>query len=236
MDWLALRVTLELATSTSLILLMIGLPIAYWAATTRRWWRIIVEASIAVPILLPPTVIGFYLLDRDRARTARSGRSLKSSPATCFPSPSAGFCSGRSFTTCRFAIRPFTSAFSAVDRKLVEASWCLGVSRLGTFRRVVFPLSWAGILTGLVLTFAHTVGEFGVVLMLGGDRPGITRTLSISIFDNVQAMDYATAGHTSLALVVFAFVVLTITYSLQRRTLPVISAGLIANAEPGGTG
>jgi len=220
MDWTALRVTLELAACTTLILLVIGLPVAYWAATTRRWWRVFVEASIAVPILLPPTVLGFYLLVATGPHSPL-GRIFEQLTGNLLPFSFGGILLGSVIYNLPFAIRPFTSAFAAVDRKLVEVSWCLGVSRIGTFRRVVFPLSWAGVLTGLVLTFAHTIGEFGVVLMLGGDRPGITRTLSISIYDNVQALDYAGAGRTSLALVVFAFVILAGTYGLQRRVLPV---------------
>jgi molybdate transport system permease protein len=220
MDWASIRVTGELAVFTTLILLVIGLPIAYWAATTRRWWRVLVEASIAVPILLPPTVIGFYLLLLTGPQNP-VGRFLQKLNGELLPFSFRGILLGSVIYNLPFAIRPFTSAFAAVDRRLVEASWCLGISRLGTFFRVIFPLSWAGILTGLVLAFAHTVGEFGVVLMLGGDRPGITRTLSISIYDSVQAMDYAAAGRTSLALVIFSFLVLTVTYSLQRRVLPV---------------
>jgi molybdate transport system permease protein len=108
-----------------------------------------------------------------------------------------------------------------VDRRLVEASWCLGVSRLGTFARVVLPLSWPGVLAGLVLTFAHTVGEFGVVLMVGGNIPGVTRTLSIAVYDDVQALDYAAAGQTALVLLGFAFGVLCLTQALTRRGPPV---------------
>ncbi|HMP78801.1 MAG TPA: ABC transporter permease subunit, partial [Pirellulaceae bacterium] len=111
------------------------------------------------------------------------------------------------------------TGIQGVDRKLVEASWCLGVSRLGTFFRVIVPLSWPGILTGMVLTFAHTVGEFGVVLMVGGNIPGVTRTLSIAIYDDVQALNYEAAGQTALVLVAFSFAALCITYVLQRRVL-----------------
>jgi molybdate transport system permease protein len=115
-----------------------------------------------------------------------------------------------------FAVRPFTAALAAVDRRLVEASWCLGVSRLQTFRRVTLPLAARGILAGLVLTFAHAVGEFGVVLMVGGNRPGITRTLSVAIYDDVQALDYASAARSSLFLVAFAFAVMSLLHVLQR--------------------
>jgi len=220
MDWTALRVTAELAALTTLILFVIGLPLAWWAATTRRWWRVLVEASIAVPILLPPTVLGFYLLVATGPHSPL-GRMFEKLTGSLLPFSFGGILLGSVVYNLPFAIRPFTSALAAVDRKLIEASWCLGASRVRTFLRVIFPLSWAGILTGLVLSFAHTVGEFGVVLMLGGDRPGITRTLSVSIFDSVQAMDYAAAGRTSLALVLFSFAVLSLTYALQRRVLPV---------------
>jgi molybdate transport system permease protein len=118
-----------------------------------------------------------------------------------------------------FAVRPFTSAFSAVDRRLMEASWCLGTSWLRTFRRIVLPLSWPGILTGLVLTFAHVIGEFGVVLMVGGNIPGVTRTLALAIYQDVQALDYTAAAQTSLLLVCCSLAVLTVTYALQRRVL-----------------
>lgn len=220
MDWTAARVTLELAGCTTLILFVIGLPLAYWAATTRRWWRVLVEASIALPILLPPTVLGFYLLLATGPHSPL-GRSIERLTGELLPFSFGGILVGSVLYNLPFAVRPFTSAIAGIDRKLIEASWCLGISRLGTFRRVIFPLAWPGILTGLVLAFAHTVGEFGVVLMLGGDRPGITRTLSVSIYDSVQSLDYAAAGRTSLVLVLFAFAVLSATYALQRRVLPV---------------
>ena len=219
MDWLALWVTVKLAICTTLILLAIGLPIAYWAATTRRWWRVLVEASIAVPLLLPPTVLGFYLLIFTGPHSM-IGRWIETLTGELLPFSFTGILVGSVIYNLPFAVRPFTGAFASVDRRLVEASWCLGASRFRTFWRVVFPVSWTGILTGMVLAFAHTVGEFGVVLMLGGDRPGITRTLSISIYDNFQAMRYAEAGQTSLVLVAFSLVVLCATYGLQRRVLP----------------
>jgi molybdate transport system permease protein len=220
MDWTAFWVTLKLAACTTAILFALGLPLAWWAATTRRWWRVLVEASIALPILLPPTVLGFYLLVATGGNSPL-GRFMERAFGAMLPFSFGGILLGSVIYNLPFAVRPFTAAFAAVDQKLVEASWCLGVSRIGTFFRVVFPVSWAGILTGIVLAFAHTVGEFGVVLMLGGDRPGITRTLSVSIYDSVQALDYAAAGRTSLVLVAFAFVVLSATYALQRRVLPV---------------
>ena len=220
MDWEALWVTLKLAGATTGVLLVLGLPVAYWISVTRlRWLRTLVEASIALPILLPPTVVGFYLLYATGPRSPL-GTFIANATGRLLPFSFAGILLGSIIYNLPFAIRPFTAGFSSVDRKLVEASWCLGVSRLSTFRRVTLPLSRPAILTGIILTFAHTVGEFGVVLMLGGDIPGQTRTLSISIYDSVQALNYQAAAQTSLILVIFAFIVLLITYGLQRRVLP----------------
>ena len=220
MDWEALWVTLKLAGATTGVLLVLGLPVAYWISVTRlRWLRTLVEASIALPILLPPTVVGFYLIYATGPRSSL-GTLIANATGRLLPFSFAGILLGSIIYNLPFAIRPFTAGFSSVDRKLVEASWCLGVSRLSTFRRVTLPLSRPAILTGIILTFAHTVGEFGVVLMLGGDIPGQTRTLSISIYDSVQALNYQAAAQTSLILVIFAFIVLLITYGLQRRVLP----------------
>ena len=216
MDWTAAWLTFKLAVCTTAILLAIGLPLAYWAATTRRWWRSLIEASIALPILLPPTVLGFYLLIGMRPRYA-AGRWAGEWVGHGIPFSFAGILLGSIIYNLPFAVRPFTGALSSVDRRLMEASWCLGRSRLQTLLRVMLPLAWPGILTGIVLSFAHTVGEFGVVLMLGGDIPGVTRTLSIAIYDNVQALDYAAAGRTSAVLIIFSFLVLSATYVLNRR-------------------
>lgn len=204
-DWPAIWLTFRLAAATSAILLALGLPLAYWLATTRWRGRFLIEALVALPIVLPPTVLGFYVL-------TAVGRSL----AFSF----AGILVGSVLFNLPFAVRPFTSAFAGVDRRFVEASWCLGVSRVGTFLRLVLPLSWAGILTGVILSFAHTVGEFGVVLMVGGNIPGATRTLSVVLYDQVQAMDYTAAHATALGLLGFAFLTLSVVYALQRRVLP----------------
>ena len=219
MDWTAVWLTLRLASATALILLVVGLPLAYWLATTRWRGRFVVEAVVALPIVLPPTVLGFYLLLALGPR-GPVGRAVQSATGQTVPFTFTAILIGSVLFNLPFAVRPFTAAFAAVDRRLVEASWCLGVSRLRTFWRLVLPLSWAGVLTGIVLSFAHTVGEFGVVLMLGGNRPGVTRTVSVVIYDEVQAMNYAAAHATALALVGFAFGVLCLTYALQRRVLP----------------
>jgi molybdate transport system permease protein len=220
MDWTAAWLTLRLAATTALILLVLGLPLAYWLATTRWRGRFLVEAIVALPIVLPPTVLGFYLLLALGPR-GPVGRAVRSMTGDTLPFTFTAILIGSVLFNLPFAVRPFTAAFAAVDRRLVEASWCLGVSRLRTFWRVVLPLSWAGVVTGVVLSFAHTVGEFGVVLMLGGNRPGITRTISIVVYDEVQAMNYRAANATALALVGFSFVALCATYSLQRRVLPI---------------
>jgi molybdate transport system permease protein len=120
-----------------------------------------------------------------------------------------------------FAVQPFASGFAMVERRMIEASWCLGQGRLATFFRVALPLAWPGVLTGIVLSFAHTMGEFGVVLMIGGNIPAVTRTASISIYDQVQALNYAAANQTSLVLLIFSFAVLAITYGLQRKFIHV---------------
>jgi molybdate transport system permease protein len=219
MDWTAAWLTFRLAAATALILLVVGLPLAYWLATTRWRGRFVVEAVVALPIVLPPTVLGFYLLLALGPR-GPVGRAVQSLTGATLPFTFTAILIGSVLFNLPFAVRPFTAAFAAVDRRLVEASWCLGVSRARTFMRLVLPLSWAGVLTGIVLSFAHTVGEFGVVLMLGGNRPGVTRTISVAIYDQVQAMDYAAANATSLALVAFSFAVLCLTYGLQRRVLP----------------
>ena len=220
MDWTAAWLTVRLAAATAGILLIVGLPLAYWLATTRWRGRFVVEAIVALPVVLPPTVLGFYLLMAMGPR-GPVGRAFHALTGGALPFTFGAILIGSVLFNLPFAVRPFTAAFAAVDRRLVEASWCLGVSRWRTFRRVVLPLSWAGVLTGLVLSFAHTVGEFGVVLMLGGNRPGVTRTISVVVYDEVQAMNYAAANATALGLVGFSFAVLCVVYALQRRVLPI---------------
>jgi molybdate transport system permease protein len=217
MDWTAVWLTLRLAVGTTLVLLVVGLPLSYWLATTRFRGRFLIDAVIALPIILPPTVVGFYLLC---AMSPQSpvGRLYETVTGGTLPFSFQGILIGSVLFNFPFAVRPFTAAFATVDRRLVEASWCLGMSRWRTFWRITCPLAWPGLLTGLILTFAHTVGEFGVVLMLGGNIPAVTRTISIAIYDDVQAMNYAAARQTSLALLAFAFLVLAVTYALQRRT------------------
>jgi molybdate transport system permease protein len=214
-DWTALWLSVRLATATTLVLLVIGVPIAYWIVFSPRRWKFLVEAIVALPLVLPPTVLGFYVLvaigplsplGRFYARVA--GRGL--------PFSFEGLLIASVLYSLPFAVQPFSAEFASVDRRLLEASWTLGVSRLATFRRIVIPLSIRGIVTGVVLSFAHTLGEFGVVLMVGGNLPGETRTVSISIYDAVQSLDYAAASRTSLLLLAVSFAILASTYALQR--------------------
>jgi len=220
MDWTALWLTLRLAVCTTGVLFVVGLPIGYWLATSKWRGKFLVEAVVALPLVLPPTVIGFYILMATGPNNI-VGRLYESVTGGLLPFSFPGLVVGSVLYNLPFTVRPFTSAFAAVDRRLVEASWCLGVSHIETFFRIVLPLAWLGVLTGLVLTFAHTVGEFGVVLMIGGNIPGVTRTLSISIYDNVQSLNYKAAGQTALFLVGFSFSVLGVMYALQRRFLTI---------------
>src|SRR5437762_5755758 len=215
MDWTALWLSVRLAATTTLVLLAIGIPIAYWTGFSPRRWNFLVEAVVALPLVLPPTVLGFYVLmaigpaspiGRAYARVAGHGLAFTFE----------GLLIASMLYSLPFAVQPFSAEFAAVDRRLLEASWSLGVSRAETFRRIVLPLSIRGLVTGTVLSFAHTLGEFGVVLMVGGNLPGVTRTVSISIYDSVQALDYAAAARTSLLLLVISFVTLSATYALQR--------------------
>jgi molybdate transport system permease protein len=218
MDWVAVGLTLKLASFTTLVLAIIGLPLAYWLATTRRRWRSVVDAAVAVPLLLPPTVLGFYFL-MSTGPTTWIGRLYERVFDSTLPFSFAGVLIASVIYNLPFAVRPFASGFAAVDRRLIEAARCLGASGPRTFATVVLPLSWPAVLAGLVLAFAHTVGEFGVVLMVGGNIPGITRTIALAIYDDVQALDYGAANEASALLLIFAVGVLVLTYSLQRRTL-----------------
>src|SRR5512133_4262458 len=207
MDWQAIGLSLRLAACTTLALLVLGLPLAYWLAHSRWRGRFLIEAVVALPIVLPPTVLGFYVL-MAIGPLSPLGRLYESVVGHRLPFTFEGLLVASVLYSLPFAVQPFAGAFATVDRRLVEASWCLGVGGLGTFFRVVLPLAWPGVLTGVVLSFAHTMGEFGVVLMIGGNLPGITRTASISIYDQVQSLNYAAAHQTSLVLLLFSFVVL----------------------------
>ncbi|HTP26198.1 MAG TPA: molybdate ABC transporter permease subunit [Anaeromyxobacteraceae bacterium] len=219
MDVLALRLSLLLSALTTLLLLVIGLPIAHWLTTTRWRWKVLVEAVVSLPLVLPPTVLGFYLLIAfgPRMLLGRAFIALTGHPLAFH---FEGLLCASVVYSLPFAVQPFAAALARVDTRLVEASYSLGESRLRTFFRISLPLALPGIVAGAVLTFAHTLGEFGVVLMVGGNLPGETRTLSISIYDAAEQLDYASAGRASLLLLCVSFAVLVLTYTLQRRWLP----------------
>lgn len=216
MDWQAIRLTLKLAAATTVILLALGMPLAYWLALSRRRWKVIVEAVVALPLVLPPTVVGFYTLQAIGPRSP-IGRAYESVTGDLLPFTFRGLLVGSVAFSLPFAVQPMMVAFGEVDKRLIEASWILGERRLATFFRTIVPMSTTGILISAVLAFAHTMGEFGVVLMLGGNIRGETRTVAVSIYDSVQALDFAAASRTASFLLAVSFVVLVITYTLQRR-------------------
>jgi molybdate transport system permease protein len=215
-DWQAIRLTAALATIVSAILLVISLPLAHWLTTSRRRWTLVVESIVSLPLVLPPAVLGYYLL---MAMGSRSpiGRWWAAWTGHGLAFTFEGLVIASVIYSLPFAVQPIAAAFAQVDPALAEASATLGASRLRTFARITLPLSIEGVLAGAVLSFAHTVGEFGVVLMVGGNLPGVTRTVSISIYDNVQALEYGQANLTALALLVFSFAVLVTVYGLRRR-------------------
>ena len=215
-DWQTFRLTLELAFTVSVILLLLGLPIAYWIAFSRWRWKFLVEAVVALPIVLPPTVLGFYVLVALGPRSPL-GRWWTSITGHTLAFTFWGLVIGSIIYSLPFAVQPFAASFSAVDRKLISAAETLGASRLRTFLRIVAPLSLPGLITGTALSFAHTMGEFGVVLMVGGNIPGLTRTVSIDIYDRVQSSDYVGANQTALILLVVCFALLALVYSLNRK-------------------
>jgi len=216
MDTGALLLSLRLAAFTTALLLVLGVPLAHWLATTRRRARVVVEAVVALPIVLPPTVLGFYLLVA-LGPGSPLGRLWVDAAGRPFPFSFEGLLVASVLYSLPFAVQPFAAALAAVDPRLVEASHTLGASRLGTFFRVTLPLAWHGILSGAVLAFAHTLGEFGVVLMIGGNIRGETRTLSIALFDHVEALEYAEANRTAVFLLAVSFAVLVLVQALRRR-------------------
>ena len=218
MDTAALILSVELAALTTLILLLLGLPLAAWLAASRWRYRFLVEAVVALPLVLPPTVLGFYLLTGLGPRSP-SGRFFEAVAGHPFPFSFTGLLLASVLYSLPFAVQPFAGALAGVDRRLVEASHTLGVSRLATFFRISLPLAWPGVLAGSVLAFAHTLGEFGVVLMVGGNIPGRTRTMSVAIFDHVEALEYGAAHQTAALLLASSFAVLALVYALQRRPM-----------------
>lgn len=218
MDLQALALSLKLAAATTAVLALLGIPLARWLAFSRWRGRFFVEALVALPLVLPPTVLGFYVL-LATGPDGPLGRLLEPwgvRLAFSFP----GLLMASVLYSLPFAVQPFAAGFAAVPPRLLEAAATLGADDAARFRRVVLPLAWPSVVTGLVLSFAHTLGEFGVVLMVGGNIPGSTRTLSIAIYDHVQALEYGAAARTSLLLLGISFVTLALVYGLRRKGTP----------------
>jgi molybdate transport system permease protein len=216
MNWEAISLTARLASIVAGALLIVGLPIAYWITFSRWRWKFLVEALVSMPLMLPPTVLGFYLLIAFGAHSTL-GRWWQSVTGHTLAFSFQGLVFASILYSLPFAVQPFAASFAGVDRALLAASSTLGASRWRTFWRVILPLSVPGVITGIVLSFAHTVGEFGVVLMIGGNIPGVTRTVSIDIYDRVQALEYGSANQTAVVLLIFSFTVLSVVYALNRR-------------------
>jgi len=216
MDWTAIALSLRLAALVSLILLVLGPPIAYWLTFSPRRWKFLVEAVVALPLVLPPAVLGFYMLVAFGTRSPL-GRAWEGWTGHPLAFTFEALVIASIFYSLPFSVQPMASSFSQVDRTLLEASATLGAGRTRTFFRVVLPLSIDGIVAAAILTFAHTLGEFGVVLMVGGNLPGITRTVSIAIYDQVQALNFSAAHQTALFLLAISFAALAIVYALTRK-------------------
>ena len=212
----ALWLSMKLAGYVAAILLMVGMPIAYWLAYSTWRWKFLLESVVALPLVLPPTVLGFYALVAMGPRgplgklwIALFGHGL----AFTF----GGLVLASVLYSFPFAVQPLVASFEGVDRRLLDASAVLGAGRARTFLRVILPLSLPGVVTAAVLSFAHTLGEFGVVLMVGGNLAGVTRTVSIDIYDRVQSLEYSAANRMALVLLVISFAVLSVVYALNRR-------------------
>ena len=216
MEWAPILITLKLAAITTLILLVLGTPLAWWLSQSQHRFKVIMESVVALPLVLPPTVLGFYLL------IALSPQgfigefwSLFSDSTLTFSF--SGLVIGSVIYSMPFVVQPLQASFETVGRPLQQAAWSLGANRLDTFRHIVLPLSSRGFLVAITLGFAHTVGEFGVVLMIGGNIPEVTQVLSIVIYDHVEVLEYQQAHAYAAGLLTFSFVVLLITYSLNKK-------------------
>jgi molybdate transport system permease protein len=215
-DWAAVWVTLRLAAATTAVLLVLGTPLAWWLARTRSRMKPVAEAITALPLVLPPTVLGFYLLVL-LAPTGPVGGVWEGLGGDRLVFSFPGLLLGSVLYSLPFVVQPLQNAFMAIGDGPLEAATTLGASPLDRFLTVAVPLARPGFLTAATLAFAHTVGEFGVVLMIGGNIPGRTQVVSIAIYDHVEAMDYGAAHLLSGGMLAFSFVVLLTVYALSRR-------------------
>lgn len=214
-DLQAIWLTVRLAGLTTLILLALGTPIAWWLARTRSWWKGAVGAVVALPLVLPPSVLGFYLL-LAMGPNGPVGRFTQSLGIGLLPFTFWGLVAASVIYSLPFMVQPLQAAFEAVGERPLEVAATLRASPVDAFFTVAVPLSLPGFLTASVLTFAHTVGEFGVVLMIGGNIPGLTRVASVQIYDHVEAMDYAQAHGLAIVMVAFSFAVLLFLYAWRN--------------------
>jgi len=216
MNWQPLWLSFELALVTMLLLLLIATPIAYFLAFTRMRGRGLMEAVFALPLVLPPTVLGYFVLVSIGSRSI-VGQWYHELLGTSFAFSFEGMVLASILYSLPFAVQPMQNAFEALDKRLIEASRTLGLNVWQSFFRVLLPGARVGVITGAVLSFAHTVGEFGVVLMVGGSIPGETRVASIAIYEHVENLEYAEANAMALVLLAFSFIVLSVVYHYNRR-------------------
>ncbi len=215
-DFAAILLTLELATLTTVLLLLVGTPIAWWLARTGSWLKRPIGAIVALPLVLPPTVIGFYLLI-SMGPNGFFGQLTQALGLGTLTFTFAGLLIGSVFYSLPFVVQPLQNAFEAMGRAPLEAAATLRAGPWDTFFSVVLPLARPGFLTAAILGFAHTVGEFGVVLMIGGNIPGKTQVASVQIYNHVETMEYAQAHWLAGGMVAFSFLVLLALYSSNRR-------------------
>lgn len=215
-DWVALQLTLKLASISTVLLLMLCIPLAWWLAFSRSRLKVMIEALVALPLVLPPTVIGFYLLILLGPRGAVGG-FLESIGLNHLAFSFTGLVIGSMVYSLPFVVQPLQNAFQTMGTRPLEAAATLRAGPLDRFFSVVLPLTRRGFLTAFVLSFAHTLGEFGVLLMIGGSIPGQTQVASIAIYSHVEAMDYSAAHALSLLLLILAFALLMAVYALNRR-------------------
>lgn len=218
-DWLAVWLTVRLATVTTIVLLLIGTPLAWWLAHTRSWIKHPISAVVAMPLVLPPTVLGFYLLVMLGPR-GPVGAFTQALGLGTLPFTFTGLVVGSVVYSLPFVVQPIHNAFEAVGPRPLEVAATLRASAWDRFFTVALPLARPGVLTATVLGFAHTVGEFGVVLMIGGAIPGETKVLSVAIYDHVEALEYPRAHTLAAGMVAFAFLVLLALYAINRRMEP----------------
>jgi molybdate transport system permease protein len=213
-DLAAIWLTLKLATITTVLLLLIGTPIAWWLARTRSWVKGPIGALVALPIVLPPSVLGFYLLAA-MGPNGPIGHLTQAMGLGVLPFTFWGLVVGSTFYSMPFVVQPIQNAFEAIGERPLEVAATLRASPLDTFFSVALPLSKPGFLTAAILGFAHTVGEFGVVLMIGGNIPGVTRVVSVQIYDRVEALEYTEAHWLAAIMVAFSFLVLLALYTFN---------------------